>query len=312
MLRLLLTCLALLTLGAAPAGAVTHDADGTRLVVTGTDGDDTIAVAPVPGGWSLTATTPFAPTPDAAAACTVTAATALCRQEGRTTVQADGRGGDDRLTLAPASPGEPAATLSASGGPGADVLTGAGASDWLDARDGDPGDRVDCAGGESDFAGIDPGDVVVGCERLLGAQTLSTTSTAEWDLANRAKEETNPERPAGEPAGRGDVARGRGWAGYRLVGRGTRVRRLVATGLAPGATVVLRCRAPGRTPCPVRATEPVGATSGTVDLAPALRRRVLQAGTVLTLVVSEHGRTPRALRWTTRAGRAPRYVSLAL
>jgi hypothetical protein len=165
--RLLLLAVTLAALLAAPAGAATLDADGSRLVFTGTDADDTLTVDPVAGGWTLAANAPLEPTPSAAAACTVTGAVAVCRQDARFAVRADGGRGDDRLTMLSAAPGEPVASFSARGGEGADVLTGSRVSDWLDGRDGRRGDRLHCGGGSSDFAGLDAGDVVVGCERQI-------------------------------------------------------------------------------------------------------------------------------------------------
>lgn len=55
------------------------------------------------------------------------------------------------------------------GGGGIDTLLGYGGNDTLDARDGMPGDRVDCGDGV-DIAYVDEGDIVVDCEQVIVAQ----------------------------------------------------------------------------------------------------------------------------------------------
>ena len=163
----LLLSVSILVVAAGPAGAATLDADGSRLLFAGTDADEILVIDPVAGGWVFTANAPLEATPAAAQACTITVAVALCRQDARFAVRAEGGDGADRLTMLSATAGEPVASFSARGGAGADVLTGTRASDWIDARDGERGDRVFCAGGLGDFVGLDAGDVAVGCERQI-------------------------------------------------------------------------------------------------------------------------------------------------
>ncbi len=63
-----------------------------------------------------------------------------------------GRGGADRLV----------------GGPGRDRLNGGPGNDTIDARDGRPGDTVNCGPGV-DTARVDRGDRTIACERVVGA-----------------------------------------------------------------------------------------------------------------------------------------------
>jgi hypothetical protein len=94
-------------------------------------------------------------------------------------------------------------------------------------------------------------------------------------------------------------------AKWKVKGAITSTTKLAFTGLTPGATVDVKCKAPKRKKgCPKAASLPVPA-SGKLDLTKLFKKSKLPKGTVITIAIHKQGMTTRVITYTTRTGKQP-------
>jgi hypothetical protein len=94
-------------------------------------------------------------------------------------------------------------------------------------------------------------------------------------------------------------------AKWKVKGAITSPAKLAFTGLTPGATVDMKCKAPKRKKgCPKATSLPVPA-SGNLDLTKLFKKSKLPKGTVVTITIHKQGMTTRVITFTTRSGKQP-------
>jgi Ca2+-binding RTX toxin-like protein len=215
-----------------------------------------------------------------------------------------------------------------SGGPGSDVLLGGGDDDSIDAFDGEA-DIVDCGASVDDDAQVDATDQVSGCVFSLrgdvpvpvDADGDGTVAGFDCDDANPAVGLTATDIPGDgidqncdgfdEPLGL--VASGLQLKFAPPTKRGTRITKLVLTGLDGASTLVVTCRSPLKGRCPfTRATRRPARAGAQISLTALLKRRVLAVGTTIEVRITAPGVIGRVRRFTVRPSAALRAADLCV
>ena len=215
-----------------------------------------------------------------------------------------------------------------SGGPGIDVLLGGGDDDSIEAFDGEA-DVVDCGASVDDDAQVDAVDQVSGCEfSRRGDVPVPVDGDGDGTVAGFDCDDANPAigLTATDVPGDGIDQNCDGFdeplalvaSGLQLTfapptQRGTRITKLVLTGLQGDSTLVATCKSPVKKRCPfTRATRKPARAGAQISLTTLLKRRVLPVGTTIEVRITAPGVIGRVRRFTVRPSAALRSADLCV